>query len=265
LAVVDSLHLVKPALVGHSIAGEELSSIGSRHGDRVSALVYLDAADSYAFYDSTSGDLRVDLAELRTKLDTLRRMPTKRIIEDLLTNVLPSFERDLRELRDVEPGDAPPPPPATDPPDRSSFSAFRAWRARAFGFIVPVAELHEQFEQLPDGRVGKPTRPPEVARSISDAIVGSLQKYVRVSAPVLAIFAHPEPPGTFSTAAAKAAFLARDSAYRAKQAEVIRRASPFVRIVDIAGSHHYVFLTHESDVVREIDGFLTSLPRAPNR
>src|SRR5690242_2159364 len=54
LAVMDSLHLDKPVLVGHSIAGEELSSIGSRHGERVFALVYLDAADAYAFYDTTS-------------------------------------------------------------------------------------------------------------------------------------------------------------------------------------------------------------------
>src|ERR1043165_6409226 len=31
LAVIDSLRLRRPVLAGHSIAGEELSSIGSRH------------------------------------------------------------------------------------------------------------------------------------------------------------------------------------------------------------------------------------------
>lgn len=49
LAVIDSLKLKAPILVGHSIAGEELSWIANRHSDRVSGLVYLDAAYSYAF------------------------------------------------------------------------------------------------------------------------------------------------------------------------------------------------------------------------
>jgi pimeloyl-ACP methyl ester carboxylesterase len=49
LAVLDALELGSPVLVGHSIAGQELSSIGTRHPDRVGALVYLDAGYQYAF------------------------------------------------------------------------------------------------------------------------------------------------------------------------------------------------------------------------
>ena len=51
IAVIDRLNLQLPILVGHSIAGEELSSIGSRHPEKVSGLVYLDAGYGYAFYD----------------------------------------------------------------------------------------------------------------------------------------------------------------------------------------------------------------------
>ena len=51
LAVLASLKLTRPVLAGHSIAGEELSSIGSRFPSRVAALIYLDAAYSYAFYN----------------------------------------------------------------------------------------------------------------------------------------------------------------------------------------------------------------------
>src|SRR5262249_9713931 len=51
LAVLDSLKLDRPVLVGHSIAGQELSSIGSRHPEKVAGLIYLDAAYAYAFYD----------------------------------------------------------------------------------------------------------------------------------------------------------------------------------------------------------------------
>jgi pimeloyl-ACP methyl ester carboxylesterase len=49
LAVLDALKLIKPVLVGHSLGGEELSSVGSRHPGRVAGLVYLDAIYSYAF------------------------------------------------------------------------------------------------------------------------------------------------------------------------------------------------------------------------
>lgn len=44
LRVLDALKLNRPVLVGHSVAGEELSSIGARKPDRIAALIYLDAA-----------------------------------------------------------------------------------------------------------------------------------------------------------------------------------------------------------------------------
>jgi non-heme chloroperoxidase len=49
LAVMDALKLNKPVLVGHSLGGEELSSLGSRHPEKVAGLIYLDAAYSYAY------------------------------------------------------------------------------------------------------------------------------------------------------------------------------------------------------------------------
>jgi pimeloyl-ACP methyl ester carboxylesterase len=39
VAVLDALHLLKPVLVGHSIAGEEMSSVSKHHPGRVSALI----------------------------------------------------------------------------------------------------------------------------------------------------------------------------------------------------------------------------------
>ena len=44
LAVMDALNLDAAVLVGHSIAGQELSWLGATHPDRFSGLVYLDAA-----------------------------------------------------------------------------------------------------------------------------------------------------------------------------------------------------------------------------
>jgi non-heme chloroperoxidase len=53
LAVIDSLKITRPVLAGHSIAGEELSSVATRHPEKVAGLVYLDAAYQFAYYDST--------------------------------------------------------------------------------------------------------------------------------------------------------------------------------------------------------------------
>ena len=49
LAVMDALRLTRPILVGHSLGGAELSSIGSRHPELVSGLIYLDAGYGYAY------------------------------------------------------------------------------------------------------------------------------------------------------------------------------------------------------------------------
>lgn len=44
LAVLDSLRLARVVLVGHSIAGDELTAFAGQYPDRVAGLVYLDAA-----------------------------------------------------------------------------------------------------------------------------------------------------------------------------------------------------------------------------
>src|SRR5205823_4757074 len=51
LAVIDSLKLNRPILVGHSIAGAEMSWMANNRPNRVAGLVYLEAGYSYAFDD----------------------------------------------------------------------------------------------------------------------------------------------------------------------------------------------------------------------
>ena len=45
IAVLDALGIRKAVFVGHSVAGSELSELGSKYKSRVDKLVYLDAAD----------------------------------------------------------------------------------------------------------------------------------------------------------------------------------------------------------------------------
>jgi pimeloyl-ACP methyl ester carboxylesterase len=101
LAVLDSLHLAKPVLVGHSIAGQELSAIGSRHPDRVAGLVYLDAGYWYAYYDSAVGSYFLDRGDLQDKLRRLNLSlsihDTRATIHALLESDMPRMEKDLRD------------------------------------------------------------------------------------------------------------------------------------------------------------------------
>ena len=116
LAVLDTLKLNRPVLAGHSLGGEELSSVGSRHPERVAGLIYLDAGYAYAYYDRARGDLGIDLNDLRKKLEQLQPgkgpQDPRHLIEELLAATLPGFERDLKErLKNLQ--EAPPAQPAT--------------------------------------------------------------------------------------------------------------------------------------------------------
>lgn len=44
LRIMDALGIDKPVLIEHSVAGDEMSSIGARRSDRIAGLIYLDAA-----------------------------------------------------------------------------------------------------------------------------------------------------------------------------------------------------------------------------
>jgi non-heme chloroperoxidase len=101
LAVLDALHIEKPVLAGHSIAGQELSSIGTRHPERIAGLVYLDAAYGYAFYDPTNllGDSAVIEAIVRRDLDQLRASPAPSRARALVAEIqatMPFLDKDMQ-------------------------------------------------------------------------------------------------------------------------------------------------------------------------
>ncbi|MGP0074479.1 MAG: alpha/beta fold hydrolase [Bryobacteraceae bacterium] len=89
IAVIDSLKLNRPVLVGHSFAGAELSSIGSRHPEKVAGLIYLDAGYAFAYYDRAHGDLWLDMIDLRKKIDALESGvgDRKQLWQDISTDV----------------------------------------------------------------------------------------------------------------------------------------------------------------------------------
>jgi non-heme chloroperoxidase len=123
LSVLNSLKLNHPVLIAHSIGGEELSSVGTRYPEKVAGLVYLDAGYPYAYYDRSNGDLLVDLQDLQKKLAQLQhgKGPSDPgpLVQDLLQDTLPQFEKDLLEMqKDLQnPRPRMPGPPAPTPAD----------------------------------------------------------------------------------------------------------------------------------------------------
>lgn len=90
LAVMDSLHIAHPVLAGHSLAGEELSSVGSRYPEKVAGLISLDAGYGYAFYDRANGDVWLDMIDGSKRIDQLQsgtEGDRKQLWRDLLTDV----------------------------------------------------------------------------------------------------------------------------------------------------------------------------------
>ena len=71
LAVMRALGIERPVLVGHSLAGEELSSIGSRFPSKVSGLIYLDAASGFAFYDPSHPPLEIEMNDIKKRIDEI--------------------------------------------------------------------------------------------------------------------------------------------------------------------------------------------------
>ena len=226
LAVLDSLRINRPVLVGHSIAGEELSSVGSRHPERVAGLIYLDAGYPYAFYDRNQHNMQIDMADLARKLEKLQAGPPatspdefRRLIGELANTDLPAFQRDLEELQK----NLPPLPPR------------------------PAGPLPPPMPQPPSAMAAQ-------------AIIAGEQKYTDIRAPVLAIYALPHKAPSGLPDSARAGFLAADSVRTGTQAAAFEHGIPTARVVRLPNADHYVFISNEADVLREMHAFIDRLP-----
>jgi len=208
LAVIDALKLQKPVLAGHSIAGEELSSIGSRHPEKVSGLIYLDAGFPYAFYDRVLGDPQLDMLDTRNRIEQL--LPNngdpsgqKQSIESLLAS-LPQLEKDLQnQLKVLQ---------AIEPPTTNSSPS------------------------------PSPQPPPP---SAIVAIVSGEHKYSEIKVPCLAIFAVPHDPNSDAILPADrarhAAAVAADLERSTNLANAFAAGVPSAQVVRLPNANHYMF------------------------
>jgi non-heme chloroperoxidase len=148
LAVMKALHIDRPVLVGHSMAGEELSSVGSRFPDRVSGLIYLDAATDFALDDPEHPLLAVEMNDIKRRIDEIEAGGVdekKKLLE--LEAAVARFETVLRH-DNAEVANMPPLPP------RSPISAaLNFGMQKCTSIPVPALTIYacpHNWDRLPD-------------------------------------------------------------------------------------------------------------------
>jgi pimeloyl-ACP methyl ester carboxylesterase len=111
LAVMDALKLNRPILVGHSFAGEEMSSVGSRYPERVAGLIYLEAAYGFAYYDPALPNMGLEMSDLKRRIEQVEvgGVDDKSYLLDLEARVS-QFEKTLHESN-LDVASMPPIPP----------------------------------------------------------------------------------------------------------------------------------------------------------
>jgi non-heme chloroperoxidase len=225
LAVIDSLRLDAPVLIGHSIAGEELSSVASRHPDRIGGLVYLEAGYAYAFYDRARGDFSVDLAELRRKLDGFLGVG---VAGPAATTSL------IRELLDTD-------------------------------LLVFARELRDTQRALASTRIAAPGTAPAFVRIAMQIVGGERRyTAIDTPALAVYALPHRRPAAIASDPAIRAAAEALDSA-TAVQADAFEKGVPAARVVRVPNATHYIYISNEADVLGEIRAFVDKLPNPGRR
>jgi non-heme chloroperoxidase len=256
VAVMDRLGIDKAVLVGHSIAGEELSAMGTRHPERIAALIYLDAAYPYAFYDA-AGDYQAGLKDLQQKIDALATKPEDITLINQVKAALPQFEENLTRKANSLENPLPPFAPFTAA-DKASFAAFTKALAPVIGGVPPAAEPHESLLANPDGSVGAPNAAP----GASAAIFKDGEHFTSpIHLPILAIMGYPQSkgPGFHPDTPKNIAAAAAADAGQARQIDAFERGQPTARVIRIANAHHYIFLSNETQVLAGMNKFLDSL------
>jgi len=224
LRVLDSLGIEAPVLVGHSMAGGEMTTLARQHPNRISGLVFLDAL----------GDPR----------DWSGSDPAYMA----LARALPASMR------------TPPPPPSGA--EAKSFAGFREWELRNQKFAPPEAELRNQYRTNPDGTKGERISTQRIWRAIGLGQVK--RDYSGIHVPVLALYPFIRLGSTAEKPEERAAIAAYNAATAVYvdrwNANLLSQTSD-VHFVDMPDCGHYVFLACEARVLNALRPFLEGLPQ----
>jgi non-heme chloroperoxidase len=221
LVVLDALAVVKPVLVGHSIAGAELSSVATSHPDRVAGLVYLEAGYPYAF-DNGKGATMKEFLEAKgpsppTPDDTDRADFSALQRWEARENGFRMPEAEFRQTWDSTSDGRPTKP--RDSPGSSVFMGILTAATKHTSIPVPALVVFA-IPHVPEAWMTSSGDP---------ALRTEAQAY-------------------FTTV----------DALTEKQARALEEGAPTAQVVRLRAMHH-VFLSNGDDVLREMRAFLARL------
>jgi non-heme chloroperoxidase len=226
VAVIDALKIKRPVLVGHSIAGAELSSVGARYPEKVAGLVYLDAAYAAAFYapgnpPAPGDNVSMDINALRQKVNRLDSMndsaASTHLVDEMLKVDLPELLTDLR--------------------------AARQW--------------YERIPTPPDNKT-----PPAGTQPMApdDAVIAGLVKNAAPPVPILAIYALPHRPEP-QWPAWKKTNMQTENLFEEQSMKMFAAGNPKAKIIHIPSALHDVFDSDATEVERDMKAFMSGLPK----
>ena len=221
LQVMEALKLVKPVLVGHSFGGQDLSSLGAIHSDRLGGLVYLNSAeDPTLAFPAPAGLKDVRPAALRNPPKEDRSSLRAYRASQLRIHGVAFPEAELRADYEIN------------------------LDGSVGKYIVPDRVRQAIFE----GQV-KPDyasiRVPVLAfYGVPPTMDEQIQKYK---------------PQNATERAAIELDRAGDVLIRARHKLDLLIGVPTARIVEVPGANWYIFLSNEAEVLREMRTFLAGL------
>lgn len=253
VAVLDSLHIEAPILIGHSIAGEELSAVSKYHPGRAAGLVYLEAGYSFALYNPAHGDYMMTMSDLTNDLATLKKNPFDDSLLGKVSKELKLFQTNFAEIQG-EVGGATGPSPTNA--NRASIAAYQQYMRGYFGGVEPATEVRELYHITDTGAVGE-GRGNHFA---NQAMMLGEERFSNIDTPALAIFSYPNAPiaGITHDPSKLSAYKAAETERKGPQIAAFRN-QPHAKVVVIPNGTHYIFLSHEAEIIALISKFADGL------
>jgi non-heme chloroperoxidase len=225
LAVLDSLHIDRPVLAGHSLGGKELTAVASAHPNRAAGLVYMDSTADPTFDWGP-------YMELRKKLP-----PT---MNTGYPKTSPEYRRSFQAYREWQ--------------MRSLGMAFPESELRNVYATNSDGSVGEYRTPVSvQNAITAGMRKPDYSRIRVPVLAfftlpASLEKQVERYQ-----------PRTAEERAAMKQVLAWEFDFARRAIDRMRSDVPAATVVELPGANHYIFFSNESEVLLEIRQFVTTL------
>lgn len=227
--VIQALKLQKLVVIGHSMAGSEMTFLAQQHSSELAALVYLDANADPMDYPWSNAEFRAV---------TMRAMKNA------------------------------PGPPKRTAADNSSVPAYQAYQRRTGAAPFPVAEIRNMYVSNPDGSIGNNRTPPYVGKEVDAGSIPKDYRNIDLPVLALIAVPLP-PAEKWKEQAPKTEEERHDSERADKilmqfihrWEDNLKRADKRASVVEIPGAHHYIFLNEQGVVLQHIQAFLETLPQ----